>query len=148
MEESEAGDLVIAVIDRRSLLLEQYRKNIVGRWTGVAAYPWIDPCNVDVTFRDNGTYSARNLSGDPLRPAFYYGTDDDSESKAYSLEDVGADGRASGHIVIYFGGGPGNTNTDDLVNIEFSDNCQSLRFDFYHRVTYGPVSFSLHRSGP
>jgi len=143
LDENKSVILVIVVIDKQSFLLDQYKTRIVGTWTGTATNRWREPWNVELTFFDDGVYSGRNLSDSS--PAFYYGTDSDSPSKTYAIEYVMADGRAVGHIDIYFD--VGTICRGDLESIQFSDNYQTLKFDFYHRGMWGPHSFNLQRSG-
>ncbi len=121
--------------------LEKIQESFIGNWVGTVTTPWIDPYSVEVEFKSNGTYSARNTSSNG--PAFYYGSDDDSESKTYQIYDLYANGQAIANITLYFW--PGNVNYSKLDFIELSDNNNKLVFEYWHRSEYGPVTFELTR---
>src|SRR4051812_43866674 len=68
--------------------LAELRQAFVGSWAGKVSTPWGDPYAVTATFEANGHYSAHGSGG----PAFYYGTDDDSPSKTYVINNLLANG--------------------------------------------------------
>lgn len=127
--------------------LGELQEGIVGTWVGCRSTPWVPPLPVTVTFRADGTYSARALvSGDDPAlhdPAFYYGTDDDSPEKLYALNDL-QDGLGTGQIDIVFW--EGNINRGELSNVELMGN--QLQFEFFHRGEYGPLTYQLYRGDP
>lgn len=122
--------------------LAELNEGILGTWVGCSITPWVPPYPVTVTFRDDGTYSARALV--PGEPAFYYGTDDDSPEKLYALHDLQDDLKGVGQIDIVFW--EGNINRGELRNIELMGD--QLQFEFFHRGQYGPLTYRLYRVDP
>jgi len=126
--------------------LGELQEGIVGTWVGCRTTPWVPPYPVTLTFRGDGTYSARALvsDGDPALhdPAFYYGTDDDSSEKLYALNDLQDSLKGIGQIDIVFW--EGNINRGDLRNVELMGN--QLQFEFFHRGQYGPLTYQLYRT--
>ena len=116
------------------------QRQMVGKWHGTVTTPWTPVYEVDIEFFANGQYSAHKTTG--TNTAFYYGVDDDSPSKTIEIRSLDAAG-ANGKIVIYFWSG--NTSIGDLRTIKFSNNNNSLNFEFWHRGQYGPVKFALER---
>ena len=132
-----------------SLDLTTYKEMITGKWIGHVTTPWTGPYNVQIEFFANGNYSAHSLSGykypggdETFFPAFYYGTDNDSELKTIDINDLYANGKAKGDIVIYF---DPNTNTGSLEHISFSNDFNNLQFEFWHQNQYGPLTYYLTR---
>lgn len=124
----------------RNLTIDDYNAQIVGTWIGHVITPWTPAYNVEVTFYENGKYSARSLMP-AISKAFYYGSDEDSDSKTYEIYDVYSNGKAKARIICYFW--PGNTNTSSLDFIKFSNNFKNLSFEYWHRDEHGPVKFTL-----
>jgi hypothetical protein len=124
--------------------LQDLADGIVGTWTGCVTTPWLPVYWVTMTFRSDGTYSA--TSGEILDAqamvAMYYGTDDDSSRKVYSLDDLQANGKGRGTIDIDFG--LGSVNRDELRNVALMGD--DLQFEYWHQGTYGPLTFRLKRS--
>lgn len=80
--------------------LAQIRHDVVGHWRGVVATPWEPVYEVFVAFDADGHYASRSLHA--YLPAFYYGTDLDTDLKKWALSDVASSGVASGTIDIAF----------------------------------------------
>ena len=120
---------------------EKIRAAFVGGWVGIATTPWTDPYHVTITFMHDGHYSA--VSKNPSIPAFYYGTDEDSEHKTYSIENLNSNGEAIGEIKIYFG--PNSVTTGELRKITLSSDYNRLSFEFWHFGQYGPIKYELRR---
>ncbi len=123
---------------------EEVLEGFVGEWQGCVTTPWTNPFEVTVTFNEDGSYSAKRLDTDDpeqVRSAFYYGSDDDSTLKQYEIETFQDNGKARGNITIYFD--PTSTNEGDLRDIELTGN--TLRFEFWHRYSYGPLVYNLVR---
>ena len=121
--------------------LEIIQEKIIGQWEGNVTTPWVDTYSVEIEFRENGTYSAHNTSSS--YPAFYYGTDDESNLKTYYIYDLYTSGEAVGSITIFFD--VANTTIDKLDFVSFSNNYNSLTFEFWHNAVYGPIEFNLVR---
>jgi hypothetical protein len=125
--------------------LAELEAGMARTWGGCVTTPWIDPYPVIVTFRADGTYSARTLAdGEFAEPAFYYGTDDDSPQKLYAVNDLQDSLKGVGQIDIVFW--EDNINRGDLRNITLMG--RQLEFEFFHRGQYGPVEFRLFDIGP
>ncbi len=122
--------------------LAQLRKGVLGNWMGTVATPWGPPYQVGMTFFTDGHYGARCLLGPPGCVAFYYGSDEDSPEKRYTIEDVRADGKGDGEIIFWFS--PMDTNAGVLRNMEISPDGGQLSFDAY-KGEYGPLQFRLSR---
>jgi hypothetical protein len=122
---------------------DDLQNGMVGTWTGCVTTPWVPKYFVTITFRSDGSYSAR--SGEQLdfrdMNAMYYGTEDDNASKKFSISSVQS-GIGTGHIVIWFGNSHTTTN-DDLKNVKLMGN--KLSFDMMHFDIYGPLTFQLNR---
>jgi len=118
---------------------------MVGTWQGCVTTPgWVPKYWVTMTFRSDGTYSARSddvLDGQDMI-AMYYGMDEDSPNKVWHLVDVHDDGTASGTIDIVFD--VGSVNRDEIRQIRLMGD--KLQFEYWHFKTYGPVLFQLKRS--
>ncbi len=123
--------------------LETYQKKIIGVWEGDAIPPsnWSEPYKIEIEFKENGIYSARNTSSAGL-PAFYYGTDSDSDQKVFNIYDLYANGQAIASITILFQ--TGSTNIGKLDFIELSNDYDQLTFDFW-KGDYGPIKYTLKR---
>jgi hypothetical protein len=123
--------------------LAELEAGIVGSWEGCVTTPWVATYFVTMTFRDDGTYSAASTEVlDAQRMiAMYYGTDDDSTSKRYAINDLQASRKGVGQIDVFFG--PGNVSRGDLRNIRLMGD--ALEFEFFHRSQYGPLTFRLMR---
>src|SRR5262249_55840071 len=106
------------------------QKGMIGTWTGDVTTPWQPPYTVTVTFRADGTYSARCLMGAPGCVAFYYGTDNDHPAKRYQVDAILTQGEGAGSIDIVFDGG--TVNRGELTRIRLGANMDTLDFAFYH----------------
>ena len=122
--------------------LEAVKTGMLGQWIGCTTNPWTSPYKVSFEFRPDGTYSSETLADSGSKPALYYGTDQDSPKKTYSIDNFLGNGRAQGTIVIYFAG-TNTTNTDTLDNISLTGN--TLSFSFKHFGQYGPLVYDLVR---
>jgi hypothetical protein len=60
------------------------------------------------------------------------------------LLDVNTAGEVSGEIEIYYGSP--STDRDQLLHVVLSADGNTLSFEMWHALTYGPVSFTLHRA--
>ena len=120
--------------------LARLRRGIVGRWAGVQTNPWTGPCQHTFTFEASGIYSAHSPGESCV--VLYYGSNNDSPEKKYTLDDVKPGGEGMGQIGIYFG--PGNTYPGEMRNVALSEDLQLLKFEVMYR-TYGPMVFSLKR---
>jgi hypothetical protein len=118
------------------LTISDYQNSIVGTWIGNEKTPWINPINIEVTFRSDGTYTSKSLV--PGYVAFYYG--DDNEVNPYSIFDINADGSATGTLARFDGSCIGS-----LKYIKFSDDLNVLKFDFYHLNQNGQLRYELTR---
>ena len=89
---------------------ENFKKAIVGTWVGTVTTPWLSPYEVEITFNSNGIYSAhstteaRLLNSDNMSyaPALYYGVDQDSDLKTYSIDYISENNEASGTMAICY----------------------------------------------
>lgn len=128
--------------------LAEIRKGMIGNWTGTVSTPWVPEYSIDMTFRKDGTYSARNPDpgGDSIgpTPALYYGTDEDHPLKTWLVDDVKAGGEATGEINIVFGL-VYTTTRDELRHVKLSPDGSRLSFELWHFGTYGPVAVELVR---
>ena len=122
-------------------ILARVSAGIVGSWTGTVRSPWEPVHNVTFAFTADGHYSAHCQGG---CVALYYGDDGDSPSKTYRLLDVNTAGEVSGEIEIYYGSP--STDRDQLLHVVLSADGNTLSFEMWHALTYGPVSFTLHRA--
>jgi hypothetical protein len=126
-------------------VLARIRAGMVGHWHGTVTTPWAPVYEVNVEFDMDGHYSA-HCADAACNVAFYYGVDDDSPLKTYEVFDAYANGEGRGRIWIYFGNGSSYTNIDGLDHIALSTDLSSLRFEFWHQLTYGPLIFELART--
>lgn len=126
--------------------LAEIRKGMLGSWKGTVTTPWVAPYTVDMELRGDGTYSARNLTPDPdfRVPALYYGTDEDQANKVWLIDDLKANGDATGEIHVSFG--EGNAVRDEIRHLRVSADGSRLSFEMWHFGTYGPVAFELTRA--
>lgn len=120
------------------LALEDFEDKIVGRWIGSRSTPWTPKINVEIIFNADETYTSKSLT--PNNVAFYYG--DDSEVNSYKIFDTYEDKSATG-FVYRFNNNQGNRG--DLEFIKFSEDMNTLQFEFWHRKTYGPIKFTMTR---
>lgn len=132
-----------------TLNIEEYQNALVGKWMGYSDSPWLGDYNVEMEIFENGNYSAHSLSGykypygdEVWYPAFYYGTDEDSDNKVITLNNINAVHEASGEIKIFF---DPNSNTDELRHLRFSDDLNYLVFEFWHSYQYGPIHYHFTR---
>lgn len=126
-------------------LYGEYEKKLPGHYVGTVTTPWVHPYTVALHIDSTGHYSCYNVDTDRM-PALYYGTDDDDPRKQIKLTDIRADSKAVGDIVIVFG--IGTTNTDDIKDLCFSENYDSLYFNIWHHGKYGPLEAKLKRVDP
>jgi len=138
------GPCVCAAVDGGSWEQQQLarlRRGIVGTWLGVQTNPWSDvPCSTKIQFEANGHYSAH--SPNESCTVFYYGSNDDSPEKRYSIDDVLANGEGHAEIEIWFS--PGLTNRGELRRLFLSEDENELRFEAW-KTGYGPLVFTLKR---
>jgi hypothetical protein len=122
--------------------LQDVSHGIVGTWEGCVTTPWVPAYWVTMTFRAEGTYSATSTEvlDDQAMIALYYGSNDDSPLKRYVLNDFQDNRQAIGDIDLVFGD---SAIRDDLRHVTLMGN--QLSFELFHRGTYGPVTFQLHR---
>ncbi len=73
--------------------------------------------------------------------AMYYGTDEESPSKVYAVNDLQASLKGVGQIDVYFGAK--DVVRDELRNIRLMGD--KLEFEVFHLGQYGPMTFQLTR---
>jgi hypothetical protein len=122
---------------------------IVGSWHGVVTTPWTPPYEVIARFDGDGHYSASCVySSDVCCIAFYYGTDEDTPIKTYTIDDATLSGNVTGTINIAFGY-DGFFDTPawqgELSHLELDADGNRAHFDFNRSDGYGPVHFELER---
>lgn len=123
--------------------LDSLRSGMTGTWEGCVKTPWVPAYRITMRINADGTYSAVSdevLDGVQMN-AMYYGAEEDSPEKRYSITDFQDNGTGVGNVDIVFW--PGNINTGTLDNIKLMGN--QLSFDFYHQNSYGPLTFQLYR---
>lgn len=123
--------------------LAQIRKGMNGSWVGMVTTPWVQPYPVAVEFREDGTYSARNLETGNGQPALYYGTDEDSPFKTFLLDSVKSNGDATGEITVYFD--VGTSVADEMRHVRLGPGGRTLSLEMWHFGSYGPVRLDLTR---
>jgi hypothetical protein len=133
------------VDNNQGALLARIRNGMNGAWRGVVTTPWVAPYMADVVFRADGTYSAYNLNPDNHLPALYYGTDEDSPLKTFKLDDLKANGEASGELTVLFH--VGTTTVDEIRHLSLGPDGNTLSLEMWHFGTYGPVRLDLTREG-
>ncbi|HEY4184498.1 MAG TPA: hypothetical protein VGP07_05480 [Polyangia bacterium] len=121
-----------------------------GDWRGFVTTPWIPTYEVRLSFTANGGYAARcTWSSNMCCVAFYYGTDDDSALKTYTIDSITTAGKVGGTIDIIFGtalaGYYESGYQGVLKNVVLDATGNRLRFDFWNGGEYGPVQFDLQR---
>src|SRR5262249_54620823 len=117
-EPTRCADVAFTTSPITASTLDEFEAGIVGTWQGCVTTPgWVPKDWVTMTFRSDGTYSARSddvLDGQDMI-AMYYGMDEDSPNKVCHLVDVHDDGTASGTIDIVFD--VGSVNRDEIRQI-------------------------------
>jgi len=123
---------------------------IAGDWRGFVSTPWIPLYEVRMSFDSDGHYGGSCSSSSPsCCRAMYYGTDDDTPLKRYTLDSVTTTGAVNGSIDIIYGGSSvpyyesGYQGTLRNVQLDLTGN--RLRFDFWYGGTYGPLQYDLER---
>lgn len=134
---------------QETLNIEDYNNALIGEWIGHSDSPWVGNYTISLEISENGHYSAQSLSGykypygdEVWYPAFYYGTDEDSDNKVITLDNINANHEATGEITIYF---DPDSRTDELRHVRFSNDLNHLTFEFWHLYQYGPVYYHLTR---
>lgn len=121
-----------------NLTIADYKKYIVGRWIGYRNCEWTSPMNVEVVFKNDGTYTSKSLTPTVYGAAFYYGSD--NELNTYAIFNLNSDGSAIGQIGRF-----SDSNIGGLRFVKFSENYNVVSFEFWHRNTYGPFKYRLTR---
>ena len=124
--------------------------SMLGTWQGTVSAPSTLDYGVSLEFRADCRYSAYSIDlpgASYNTPAFFYGSNDDSPQKLFSITNIFADGSASGDINIVFADGTSRVGT--LLNITVLDN--TLSFEFYNswestEYWYGPIVFTLKKT--
>ena len=124
--------------------LARIRDGILGDWFGTATPPWADSYWVGFTFDSEDHYSARAAFAG--FSAMYFGPDDESPNKRYTIDEIQDDGFATGTIDIDYGFG--ETVRNKLEGLILSDDLNQLRFSFVHCGQYGPFQYDLQRVLP
>ena len=124
--------------------LMRVKNGVIGTWDGTATTPWLPPYQVTFSFDSYSHYSGRSLDAGAV--ALYYGIDDDSPLKRYAINDIQANGDATGTIDIVFDAS--SVNRDNLQSIQLSSDLNQLKFFFMHSGEYGPLQYDLHRVIP
>jgi hypothetical protein len=122
--------------------LQTDQDHLPGYYVGEVNTPWTLGYGIAIAFHRDGTYTSYNIESDQLS-ALYYGTDSDGPQKTWTLENVMANGNASGNLVILFD--VGTTTQDDIRELRFNGNFDTLSFSLWHLGYYGPVRLALHR---
>ena len=121
-----------------------------GHWHGEAKTSWTTPYLIDLTFREDGTYSAvcSNIPAECCT-AFSYGTDDDTPLKRYHPLDaklLAGDVVGKIDIVFEYGDGYGLPGWQgELSQIERDASGNGLRFRFRTSATSLPLEYDLRR---
>ncbi len=151
------NDSPIITNDTNYVYLDAYQSRIAGKWTGYVTTPWVNPYQVEVTFYPNGCYSGIALSGTSNIgsikltncPSFYYGSDDDSILKVFTIDSIsngdGYPANTAGYGSLSVLSSSNSTAKGSLRVIEFSANFNHLEFEFWHRNRYGPIKLRLDR---
>jgi hypothetical protein len=125
--------------------LDAIRTKAVGKWQGTVTTPWVPAYGIEMELREDGSYSAHRIP--PVDsfavPAMYYGVDEDSPLKTWSLDDVKSNGDASGWLQIFF---EPTTTTDEIRHLRVGADGETLAFEMWHFGQYGPVKFALTRA--
>jgi hypothetical protein len=131
----------------RAAFLEALRSAMVGHWYGNVTTPWVATYGAFLSFEASGHYASRSL--DPSEPAFYYGTDLDTDLKKWALTDLAVLGAASGTIDIAFNYGGSNfglpTWAGELSDVTVDTAGNRLQLSFSTSTGYGPVRFDMWR---
>lgn len=130
-----------------TLSFDDYQNAIVGKWLGHVDTPWTGEYNVFLQINPNGNYSCETLSafkytyGDEVSyPVFYYGNNNYSPFKTFTINELYADGKAKGELIIWEEG-----LAEELKHISFSNNLNHLEFEVWHHQIYGPLVYSFTR---
>lgn len=105
LKRKSSSEKLVSKIDNT---VDSFQKGLVGTWVGTATPFTFAPYEVEITFYSNGKYSAHSTSesinpGSRITlPALYYGVDDDSDLKTYSIDYISENNEASGTIAICF----------------------------------------------
>jgi hypothetical protein len=120
------------------------RDGVLGDWFGTAAPPWTSPYPVRFAFDSYTHYSAWSSSAS--FSALYFGPDDESPDKRYSIDEIEANGEATGTIDIRLGFG--STVRNKLADITLSADLNHLQFSYTYCDQYGPLQYALQRVTP
>jgi hypothetical protein len=123
-----------------SQLLDEARSKLTGNWRGVVTTPFVPPYSIVMSFGADGGYSAHcsaHSDYDDSSPgccrALYYGTDQDSALKHWTLATADAAGSTSGLIAIIFSY-PGMFSESGyqgkISDLEFAADGRRARFTF------------------
>jgi hypothetical protein len=127
--------------------LEALRSAMIGHWYGNVTTPWVPAYAAFLSFEPTGHYASRSLN--PDEPAFYYGTDLDTDLKRWALTDLTVLGAASGTIDIAFNYGGANFGlpgwAGELSDVTVDTAGNRLRLSFSTSTGYGPVRFDMWR---
>lgn len=115
-----------------------FKTAIVGKWAGSAETNWGMNYTVEIEFFSNATYSAHSTTSGYV--AFYYGVDADTPLKTYEVYPTN-EPMGYGNIIVDF---DGSYTYDELKQIEFSPDNNTLIFDFWHLGNYA-ITYTLSR---
>lgn len=124
-------------------LYTQYTKQLPGSYIGTVTTPWEGAEEIVFQIDEKGSYSAYNYKTDRV-PAFYYGFDEDHNSKKMKLTDITASDEGLGEITLYYG--YGSTTTDEVRHFHFNSTNDSLFFEVWRDGKYGPLEVALKRT--
>jgi hypothetical protein len=123
-------------------LLADARTKLTGSWRGVVDSPFVPPYSIVMSFRADGSYSAHcsaHSDYDGSSPgccrALYYGTDQDSSLKQWTLTTADASGKTSGDLDIVFGysGEFGESSYQGKISeLELDATGNRARFNFLY----------------
>jgi len=133
--------------DRISLCMkpENFIKTILGKWTGFSRGSWSEKSTpIEITFDETGHYSAKSTCrGKSCYPAFYYGSDEDSDFKTFRIEQA-CGGMGEGSLDLFFS--KKNTTSGRITSMIQSreGSIQYLSFKYFHLNT-NLIIFNLQR---
>lgn len=116
---------------------------MVGTWEGTNTNPWVDPYDIEIEFRSDGTYSSHT---DAANWALYFAPDEDTPLKTYRVTSVGSGGVAQGEIAFVWVISD-SMRAGAMTAIEFTGD-DHLTIELWDRGTYGPVVLDLTRTTP
>lgn len=141
----ECLDYDFTAPDTTTTNLSDFQDAFVGTWVGCVDTPWWTTYFVTIRFDDDASYNAwssEKLDGNISYGGFYsYSIAGEDSNKIYGITSL-QNGLGQGFLDIAHPNGS-TVQRGDLRNIRLDAN--TLKFDFYHRQKYGPLTFMLER---